>query len=112
MKTKHRTPKSGVFARQRFRVWSLVLLWGLVLGFGDSSATRGQNVIEDRATGPTASPIQIHETQVLAVVNFRFEQRQPKRSAESTRLIRKLDRHVNEFLDGWPWMPFQQTLGI
>src|ERR1041385_3347558 len=87
--------------------------WSAVISLSFSLlALRAQNVIEDRAAGPTAPPIQISETQVVALVNFQFATPPSRRNAEAQRIARKLDRHVNEFLDGWPWMPFQQTLGI
>jgi len=87
--------------------WLAAILLGLSL-----LTLRAQNVIEDRATGPTASAIQISETQVVALVNFQSVMPPSRRHVEAQRLAHKLDRHVNEFLDGWPWMPFQQTLGI
>ncbi|HWI58049.1 MAG TPA: hypothetical protein VNZ22_12545, partial [Bacillota bacterium] len=31
---------------------------------------------------------------------------------EARRVADKLDKHVDELLRGWPWMPFQHTLGI
>jgi hypothetical protein len=72
----------------------------------------GQNVIEDRATGPTAPAIQITEAQALAFISRPFQTSTNRRSAELERVARKLDRHVSEFIDGWPWMPFHHTLGI
>lgn len=75
-------------------------------------ATGAQNVIEDRATGPVAPPIQITEAQTLMLANYAPPPARPRRSAEAQRIARKLDRHVIEFLDGAPWMPFQHTLGI
>jgi hypothetical protein len=75
-------------------------------------ALHGQNVIEDRATGPTAPAIRITETQVLAFISRPFQTSTNRRSAEIERIARKLDRHVNEFIGGWPWMPFHHTLGI
>ncbi|HEY0552373.1 MAG TPA: hypothetical protein VGF13_22425 [Verrucomicrobiae bacterium] len=72
----------------------------------------GQNVIEDRATGPTVPAIPITEAQVLAFINRSFQTSTNRRSAEIERVARRLDRHVNEFMGGWPWMPFHHTLGI
>ena len=75
-------------------------------------ATHAQNVIEDRGVGLTAPAIEITEAQTLALIKRAFSPSSNRRNAEAQRIARKLDRHVNEFLDGWPWMPFQQTLGI
>lgn len=75
-------------------------------------AGRAQNVIEDRGIGITAPPIQITEAQTLALINRGSAPLATRRSAEAERIARKLDRHVNEFLDGWPWIPFHHTLGI
>jgi hypothetical protein len=36
----------------------------------------------------------------------------PPSSPQATRVAAKLDAHINEFLDGAPWMPFHHTLGI
>jgi hypothetical protein len=85
------------------------------LGFGFwslAASSLAQNVIDDRGTGLTAPAIQITETQVLTLINRATPPPGHPRDAEAQRIARKLDRHVNEFLDGWPWMPFQHTLGI
>jgi hypothetical protein len=75
-------------------------------------ALHGQNVIEDRATGPAVPATQITEAQVIAFISRSFQTTTNRRSAEIERVARKLDRHVNEFMGGWPWMPFHHTLGI
>ena len=73
-----------------------------------------QNIVEDRAVGPTASPIRVGETQLLALVNYTNAPPvlSKLRGTEAVRIARKLDRHVVEFLDGAPWMPLHHTLGI
>ncbi len=73
---------------------------------------RGQNVIEDRGTGKTAPPIEITEAQSVALIDRGVRPLVPPRGSEAHRIAAKLDQHVNEFLDGWPWMPFHHTLGI
>jgi hypothetical protein len=50
--------------------------------------------------------------QVLTLVNGAASPPRNQRGAEGQRIAGMLDRHVNEFLDGWPWRPFQHTLGI
>src|SRR5258705_1271154 len=90
--------------------WWLKFVWCLEIGFWCLSP--GQNVIEDRATGLTAPVIQITESQALALVSFPFQSSTNRRSSELERIARKLDRHVSEFIGGWPWRPFHHTLGI
>src|SRR4051812_38141826 len=81
--------------------------------FGLSSLVLcAQNVIEDRGTGRTAAAIEISEAQTVELINRAFSPSGHRRNAEAQRIARKLEQHVNEFLDGWPWMPFQHTLGI
>ncbi len=75
-------------------------------------ASPGQNVIEDRGNGLTAPAIQISESQTLALISRPFHSSTNRRSPELERVARKLERHVNEFIDGWPWVPFHHTLGI
>ena len=75
-------------------------------------AARAQNVIEDRGIGITVPPTQITEAQTLALINRVVPPLSVHPGAEAGRIARKLDRHVSEFLDGWPWMPFHHTLGI
>ncbi len=82
-----------------------------LLLFGLSNAL-AQNVIVDRATGPTAPPIRISSTQALALVDRVPEPTPTPAGRERDRIRRKLDRHVIEFLQGAPWMPFHHTLGI
>lgn len=97
-----------------FDVWSLMVFWSLMFGAWGLDSTSAQNVIEDRAAGPAAPAIQITDRQILELVAFRSASNVPSKiqSAEKERIARKLDRHVNEFLDGAPWMPFQHPLGI
>jgi hypothetical protein len=75
-------------------------------------ATFSQNVIQDRATGPTAPVVQFSEAQALFCIDHSERRGSAQRHAESERIGRKLDRHVNEFLAGAPWRPFHHTLGI
>ena len=72
----------------------------------------GQNVIVDRATGPTAPATVISETQALALINRAPLAAALIRDAETLRMARKLERHVAEFVAGAPWKPFHHTLGI
>jgi hypothetical protein len=77
-------------------------------------AVHSQNVIEDRAVGPTAPPIEMSEAQVIPLIEQTNRALSPAQPAPlwKRRLATKLDRHVNEFIDGVPWMPFHHTLGI
>ena len=81
------------------------------LFFIDSAAS--QNIVvlfTDRRF--TANPVRLTDTDVSELF-FRTPDF-PKRatSPEGRRVAAKLEAHVIAFLDGAPWMPFQQTLGI
>jgi hypothetical protein len=110
---KLQTPRRAGRGDAVIGAWCLKFLWCLEVGawcfFGTVHA---QNVIEDRATGPTAPPIRISETQTLALIALPATSTNKARGSEATRIARKLDKHVVEFLDGAPWMPFHHTLGI
>jgi hypothetical protein len=86
-----------------------ILYTGLVAALGLSVGA--QNVVEDANDGITASPIRLTAVQIEEIVRHA-----PSFSAakgeEAKRIAAKLERHVGEFLDGAPWMPFHHTLGI
>jgi hypothetical protein len=90
------------------------LQWSFVLASCLFPSAIAQNVIEDRAAGPIAPAIQISEAQTLKLIKQPgpYPARSSTGNAESRRIAMKLDRHVNELIDGWPWMPFHHTLGI
>jgi hypothetical protein len=96
-------------------IWRLVILWSLAPGCWNFDNAWAQNVIDDRASGPIAPSIQITDRQALDLVAAApppVVSATKIRNSETERIARKLDRHVNEFLDGAPWMPFHHTLGI
>jgi hypothetical protein len=71
-----------------------------------------QNIVELTASQFTANPVRLTDTDVseLFVISPRFPT--PFASAEARRVSTKLEAHVMELIDGAPWMPFHQTLGI
>jgi hypothetical protein len=98
-----------------------------------------QNIVVQNFSGLTANPVALTDTEVSEltgrVPRFDFDHStyplasaqaaSPSRSPaapaptpidgladEIRRIARKLDAHVEEFLAGAPWKPFQQTLGI
>ena len=98
-----------------FDVWNLTFLWSLLIGVWSISNASAQNVIADRASGPIAPSIEISDKQVLELVASAPASTVSTtgvRSAEMERIARKLDWHVDEFLQGAPWMPLHHTLGI
>jgi len=108
-------PQAPTACSSAIRIWSWILLSNLVLGTWSFSTASAQNVIDDRAVGPIAPPIQISESQVLTLVGnprTAVASSAKIRTAEAERIARKLDRHINEFIEGAPWMPFHHTLGI
>ena len=96
------------------RCAAFTALWSLMFRLCCLDHAFAQNVIEDRVAGPTAPAIQVTHKQVLELVALTSVSSVPSKiqSAEKERIARKLDRHVNEFLDDGPWMPFHHTLGI
>ena len=75
-------------------------------------STPAQNIVADGTSGRTAAPITVTEEQVLSIVNRIPEFHLVTAHAEARRVADKLNRHVTEFLEGVPWMPFHHTLGI
>lgn len=68
-----------------------------------------QNVVEGEAGGRTLPPTTLSAKDLEAVL--------PGPAAAPAvegreRLVRKLEAHVAEFVDGFPWRPFHHTLGI
>jgi hypothetical protein len=71
-----------------------------------------QNIVELTASQFTANPVRLTDTDVseLFVTSPRFPTQFG--SAEARRVAAKLEAHIMELLDGAPWRPFHQTLGI
>ncbi len=70
-----------------------------------------QNIVEGDGWGRTAEPIRIDDTQfeetIAAYPSSAFRE-----DPESLRVRRKLSAHIEEFLAGYPYKAFQNTLGI
>ncbi len=75
------------------------------------NSASAQNVIDTDGGNAVASPLQITPAQVETFLS-RVLRPGHAEGAEALRVRTKLDTHVQEFLDGWPWMPFHHTLGI
>jgi hypothetical protein len=77
----------------------------------DSAAS--QNIValfSDRRF--TANPVRLTDTDVSELFFRTPGFAAPGTSPEGRRVAAKLEAHLLEFLEGAPWMPFQQTLGI
>src|SRR5436309_4065516 len=73
---------------------------------------RGQNIIGESSTFLAANPAKLTETDFSEFIAFCPVFRPVANSPAVRRISGKLEAHVVQFLDGAPWMPFQQTLGI
>lgn len=62
-----------------------------------------QNLVEEGGTARTLPPVTLSEKDLHPLL---------KSPASVPSFDRKLDRHVAEFVDGFPWRPFHHTLGI
>jgi len=75
-------------------------------------AGRAQNLVAGDASGRTAPPVSLAEKDVQTLLHRVPEQSAAPKGPEALRVVRKLDRHVAEFLAGFPFAAFQHTLGI
>lgn len=75
---------------------------------------RAQNVVSDTDATRTVEPITVTDEQVekLIATYPLFDGRYAKDDKEAARIAKKLNEHVREFLDGYPWAPFHMTHGI
>ena len=93
------------------RRWAFPLILLAVTGLG-TLIVCSQNLVEHTTVQFSTNATRIDEKAALE-----YFEKIPGRSArpdagEAQRIAVKLERHIVEFLDGDPWMPFQQTLGI
>jgi hypothetical protein len=70
-----------------------------------------QNVVEEGGEGRTLPAVPVGAAD-LEAVTVRETGGGELRDPEARRLAAKLDAHVDEFVSGFPWMPFHHTLGI
>jgi len=73
---------------------------------------RGQNIIAESSTFLSANPAKLTETDFSEFIAFCPDFRPATNSPSAQRISGKLEAHIVQFLDGNPWMPFHQTLGI
>ncbi len=75
--------------------------------------TRAQNIVESDSTNLTANPVTLTGRDAS---EFFFSAADFKKAAlnvsKDDPLLRKLNAHVAELVEGAPWMPFHHTLGI
>ncbi len=87
------------------------IIFGLAAVFCVDSG-RPQNIVEHTTAQFTANPVRLTDMDVsefflnMAVTPTRAT------SPEARRIQGKLEAHLAQFLQGTPWMPFHQTLGI
>ena len=89
-------------------------LFFLILAVFSFDSASGQNIVGPDSTSTfTANPVMLTDKDVSESFVWRspdFSKRPT--SPEAARIASKLDSHVDEFLQGAPWMPFHHTLGI
>jgi hypothetical protein len=97
---------TGILQRLAFKI----IVTFATLFFIDSGGS--QNIVVQFSDRFTANPVRLTDTDVSELF-FRTPDL-PRRatSSEGRRVAAKMEAHVTAFLDGAPWMPFQQTLGI
>lgn len=71
---------------------------------------RAENIVETSG-GATTRPVRITDADVEAVLRAGPWPRRADIPKEHE-WVKRLDQHVNQFLDGYPWKPFHCTLGI
>jgi hypothetical protein len=92
-----------------FRQPSLILLALLLIFF--FTKTSAQNIVDEASTILAANPAKITETDFSEFILYQASHKMPA-SAKARRISEKLEAHVIEFLDGFPWKPFQHPIGI
>jgi hypothetical protein len=71
-----------------------------------------QNIVESLGGDAVAEPVQLTDADVEAAIRAVPDLSASPQGAEAKRVAAKLDAHVAEFLDGFPWKAFHNTLGI
>ena len=77
-----------------------------------AAAALAQNVVDDNLAGHKAEPITLKAEDVKALVAETPDFAARADSPEARRVAAKLDAHVAEFIAGFPWKAFHNTLGI
>ncbi len=74
--------------------------------------SQAQNIIDCSSTFLAANPAKLTETDFSEFIVLRMALQPATNSLVARRIGAKLEGHVAQFLDGWPWMPFDHTLGL
>lgn len=72
----------------------------------------GQNIVDALSEFSPANPAKLTDTDVSEFISRAPLLGKTVESSEARRIAAKLDQHVTQFLAGFPWRPFQHTLGI
>ncbi|MDB6029892.1 MAG: Serine/threonine protein kinase related protein, partial [Verrucomicrobiales bacterium] len=89
---------------------SCLILMALLLIFFFTK-TFAQNIVDEASTNLAANPAKLTETDFSEFILVQASHKMPA-SAKARRISEKLEKHAIEFLDGFPWKPFQHTIGI
>jgi hypothetical protein len=73
---------------------------------------RAQNIVETLGGNAVAGPVSLTDADVQAALDAILDQSAAPQGPEARRVAAKLDAHVAELLDGFPWKAFHNTLGI
>ncbi len=74
---------------------------------------RAQNIVETLGGDAVTEPVSLTDADVAAAVDaVPASDAAAPQGPETKRVAAKLDAHVAEFLDGFPWKAFHNTLGI
>ena len=84
--------------------WAATLLVALV-------AVSAQNVVSSYPSTATLEPITVSDEDLQRVVD-QVPARRRDESADSPRLRKKLENHVGQLVEAFPYQAFQHTLGI
>lgn len=96
----------------RRKVFAFKTFFLLVAAFSVDSSS-AQNIVAPDFSGFTANPVMLTDTEVSELTGKTPNLLPPLNAPpDAARITSKLDRHVREFLDGAPWMPYHHTLGI
>lgn len=88
--------------------WSLFALLS-IFSFTKISA---QNIVDQASTNLAANPAKLTETDFSEFILYTPVFKPFSHNPGASRVAAKLEAHVSQFLDGFPWKAFQHTMGI
>jgi hypothetical protein len=95
------------------RLHSLLLTLGLAQILAAGGVTcRAQNIVPFERDGKITPPLRLTERRFDELISPAIRLGPVTNQVAAQPILDRLSRHVEQFLDGAPWMPFQQTLGI